>query len=84
MYIPTLYTTIEICGWVGSILILSAYFFSLKNIWKTTDYVYIMTNIIGGILLTINTLSHHTYSSSALNFIWVIVAIPNLVKSFKI
>jgi len=75
--------TVEIFGWVGSILILGAYFFSLKNWWKTTDYLYIISNVVGGTLLTINTVSHHAYSSSALNFIWVVVAIPNLIKNCR-
>ena len=74
---------IEIIGWIGSVLIVGAYFFNINGKLKSTSLTYIICNLIGGIFFTINTFAHGAYPSVAVNVIWVIIAIVAIVRKIK-
>lgn len=74
---------IEIIGWIGAVLIVGAYFFNINGKLKSTSAVYIISNLLGGIFFTINTLVHHAYPSMIVNIIWVIIAVAALFKKDK-
>jgi hypothetical protein len=42
-----------------------------------------MSNLLGGIFFTINTLVHQAYPSMIVNIIWVIIAVAALFKKEK-
>ncbi len=71
---------IEIIGWIGSVLIVGAYFLNINGRLKSTSPVYILSNLIGGIFFTINTFQHRAYPSMVVNIIWVIIAIAAIAK----
>lgn len=75
---------IEIIGWIGAVLIVGAYFFNINGKLKSSSAVYIISNLLGGIFFTINTLVHHAYPSMIVNIIWVIIAIAALLKRDKL
>jgi purine-cytosine permease-like protein len=74
---------IEIIGWVGTILIVGAYFLNINGKVKSTSIPYILSNLVGGILFSIYTFVHHTYPNMVVNVVWVIIAIVALMKKDK-
>ncbi|MCX6313374.1 MAG: hypothetical protein NTX08_01415 [Sphingobacteriales bacterium] len=74
---------IEIIGWIGSVLILGSYFFNINGKLKSNSKTYIISNLLGGIFFTINTLVHQAYPSMIVNIIWIFIAIAALLKKDK-
>lgn len=74
---------VEIIGWIGSVLIVGAYFFNINGKLKSTSVVYIISNLVGGIFFTINTFVHKAYPSMVVNIVWIIIAIAALMKKDK-
>jgi len=74
---------IEIIGWIGAVLIVGAYFLNITARLKSSSPVYIISNLLGGIFFSINTLVHHAYPSMIVNIIWVIIAVGALMKKDK-
>lgn len=71
---------IEIIGWIGTILIVGAYFLNINGKIKSTAVPYILTNLVGGILFSIYTYAHRTYPNMVVNVIWVFIAIAAILK----
>ena len=74
---------IEIIGWIGAVLIVGSYFLNINGKLKSNSLVYIISNLLGGIFFTINTLVHHAYPSMIVNIIWVIIAVAAFFKKDK-
>ncbi len=74
---------VEIIGWIGSVLIVGAYFLNMRGIWKASSPFYIFCNLFGGFFFVINTYWHHAYPSMIVNIIWVIIAVAALLKKDK-
>lgn len=64
---------IEITGWLGASCLLLAYFLIVTERIKHTNFYYIFLNIIGALLLTINTYYHKAYPSVVTNLVWFII-----------
>ncbi len=73
---------VEFLGWLGSALVLLAYAFNLRGRWATSNPTYLWCNVIGGISLIFNTIFHQAYPSALLNLVWVVVALPALLRRF--
>lgn len=71
---------IEVIGWIGAVLIVGSYFLNINGKLKASSGPYIISNLLGGIFFTINTLVHHAYPSMIVNIIWVIIAIAALFR----
>jgi hypothetical protein len=74
---------VEIIGWIGAVLITGAYFFNINGKLSSASRVYILSNLLGGIFFTINTLVHHAYPSMIVNIIWIFIAVAALFKKEK-
>lgn len=74
---------IETIGWIGAVLIVGAYFLNITRKLKSSSAIYIISNLLGGIFFTVNTLVHHAYPSMIVNIIWVLIAIGALLKKDK-
>ena len=74
---------VEIIGWIGAVLIIGAYYLNINNKIKSTSTWYIVSNLLGGIFFTINTLVHQAYPSMIVNIIWVFIAVAALFKKEK-
>jgi uncharacterized membrane protein len=75
---------IEVVGWIGMILVLLAYLLITMKKVKRDSIVYHGMNLVGALMLGINTFINGAYPSTALNTIWIIIAIYGLVQGFKI
>ena len=71
---------IEILGWTGAFAVLWAFYLinSGKATNKSKDYQWL--NLVGAILLIINTVYLKAYPSAFVNVVWLIIAAIGLVK----
>ncbi len=74
---------VEIIGWIGAVLIVGAYSLNIYGKIKSSSVLYIVSNLLGGIFFTINTLVHQAYPSMIVNIIWVFIAVAALFKKEK-
>ncbi len=71
---------INILGWIGAIALLVAYaLISAKRV-EGDSTGYQLLNLVGSILLMLNTLYYEAYPSSFLNLFWMGVALYALRK----
>jgi Na+-translocating ferredoxin:NAD+ oxidoreductase RnfD subunit len=71
---------IETLGWIGSIAILAAYGLNSFQKIKSDSAFFQILNLLGGVFLIINSIYHEAYPFTFINSIWVLIALPALVK----
>ncbi len=72
-------TWIDLAGWLGAVLILLAYFLNVKGVVVATSALFLWLNLLGAVLIALNTYSLHAYAATALNVVWGVVAVYGLV-----
>jgi hypothetical protein len=73
-------TLISILGWVGSVLVISAYGLNSYQKIKSDSLPFQLMNLVGGVLLIINSIYKEAYPFTFINTVWVIIAIPALIR----
>ena len=73
--------TIEILGWIASVLIVGSYALNITERLKANSKWYVWANIIGGLFFVINTYFHQAYPSMFVNIVWVIIAFVMIFKN---
>jgi hypothetical protein len=73
--------TIEILGWIASVLIVGSYALNITGRLKANSKWYVWANIIGGLFFVINTYFHQAYPSMFVNIVWVIIAFVMIFKN---
>lgn len=68
-------------GWIGSVLLVIAYWLVSQNKVSPTSFQYQMANIIGSICLLIHTFFYGAYPSSVLNLIWASIGLFYFIKN---
>ncbi len=71
---------INILGWIGAIALLVAYALISARRVEGDSTGYQLLNLVGSILLMLNTLYYEAYPSSFLNLFWMGVALYALRK----
>ncbi len=71
---------IEILGWVGMVLIVTAYYLVSNKDIKGSSRAYQLLNLFGAIFVGVNVYYNMAWSSLALQMIWAVIAIFALVK----
>ena len=66
---------IVIIGWIGAFLLLLAYFLLVHKNLTSRSKMYQWMNIIGSLLLAINTLKIKAYPSFLTNIIWFAIGL---------
>lgn len=66
-------TVASVCGWVGAILVLYAYFTVSLGKSDGNSVKFQSANIIGALLLVIYTYDNQAYASMVVNMIWVFI-----------
>lgn len=72
---------IEIAGWLGSFLILTAYALLTTRRITSRSRIYQMLNILGSFLLLVNTIYHRAIPPASLNLVWMGIGIFSLIRS---
>jgi hypothetical protein len=71
---------IDILGWIASISLLTAYALNSYQKIKSDSYLFLLLNIMGGVCFIIYTFYYRAYANTFLNIVWVIIAIPALIR----
>ena len=74
-------TLIQIIGWVGTFLIVLAYFLVSYKKVDGSSKVYQMINLFGAIGVGINVFHQQAWPAFALQIVWGIIAIFSLTKA---
>lgn len=73
---------IEVVGWLGAAVVIVAYALVSFGVVHGRNRLYQSLNIIGGILLAVNTAWHGAWPSAAVNVIWTIIAAGALIPAW--
>lgn len=73
---------VEIMGWIGSISILTAYTLNSYQKIRSDSPVFLLLNLIGGLILIAYTFYKDALANTFLNVVWVIVAVVALAKLY--
>ena len=74
---------IDIIGWVGTLLVLIAYFLVTNKKIKPEGIAYNSLNLIGAFGIGANVFVNHAWPSVGLNLVWCTIAVVALAKNFK-
>jgi len=77
----TLNLTSDICGWIGAICVLVAYFLISTGRFQKENRYYHLLNLLGAILLVFNTLYLGAYPSAFVNVIWSFIAFAGMMNT---
>lgn len=76
-------TIIDILGWIGSLLIVCAYWLISSNRVKAQSIAYQLLNILGIISLLLNTFYYSAYPSSTVNAVWLLTGLIHITSILK-
>lgn len=71
---------IDIIGWSGSVMVIAAYGFNSYQKIKSDSLIFLFLNLVGGIFLIIYSVYYTAYANTFINVVWVLIAIPALIK----
>jgi hypothetical protein len=74
---------IQIVGWIGTFLVVCAYFLVSNKKVSSTSSVYQLMNLFGAIGVGINVYYAGAWPSVALQVIWGIISITALSRIYK-
>lgn len=74
---------IDLIGWTGGILVLAAYFLVSLNYLRSDSLYYQTLNILGALLLIINTLALKAYPSAFVNVVWVGIGMTGIYNALR-
>jgi len=72
---------IHILGWVGSIMVITAYGLNSYQRLASDSVTFLVLNLVGGILLVIYSAYLTAFANTFINVVWVIIAVPALIKN---
>lgn len=81
VYLPP-NTLLDIAGWIGTTLCVTAYLFVSLGKLKAESFLYGCTNAFGGLLLILYTLSYHTFASVAINVFWLGISLVLITRLY--
>lgn len=70
-------------GFFGTIFVVGAYLMLQIDRVKNDDYSFILSNLIGSILLIISLIKHLNIGSFIIEIFWLIITIYGLIKRVK-
>lgn len=70
----------EVVGWLGTILIVCAYYLVSSKKIKPTSKNYQLLNFFGALGISINVWHHKAWPSFALQIVWGSIAVVSLIK----
>lgn len=68
-------------GWAGTVCILVAFFLLTHKTVHSHSLAYLGLNLIGGVLLAVDTFADASFPAFSLNMVWVLIALYGLVRA---
>ncbi len=73
----------DVLGWLGSFCVVAAYGLNSFQKIKSDSLIFYGMNLVGGILLIVFSIYKEAYPNVFINVVWVIIAIPGVIKVFQ-
>ena len=70
----------QIIGIIGGIGIMIAYYLISTGKVDGKSRLYNLLNIVGSLLLLVNTVLHSAHASTLINIVWIVIGVRNLIK----
>lgn len=74
---------VEIVGWMGTVLILLAYFLLTQRRITGQSWVFHALNLVGAVGIVVNAVSNSAYPPAVLNLVWSFIAIYGIARISK-
>ena len=74
---------LNILGWIGAICTLTAYYWVSTNQISSTSFIFQMLNILGGLLIFLNSAYYGAIPSAILNLLWASIALFSVSKIYQ-
>ncbi|MDO8668818.1 MAG: hypothetical protein Q7K65_00810 [Candidatus Buchananbacteria bacterium] len=72
---------VQACGWIGTILIVLAYFLISRNYLKSQSRIYQLMNLFGAIGVSINVFHQEAWPALALQITWAIITTLSIIRT---
>ncbi len=73
---------VDVIGWIGSVEVILAYALISSEKVDSKSKLYQFLNLTGAVFLIVNTIYYGAYPSTAINIVWVVIAIVALWRIF--
>ena len=73
---------VDVIGWIGSVEVILAYALISSEKVDSKSTLYQFLNLTGAVFLIVNTIYYGAYPSTAINIVWVVIAIVALWRIF--
>jgi len=73
---------VDVIGWIGSVEVILAYALISSEKVDSKSALYQFLNLTGAVFLIVNTIYYGAYPSTAINIVWVVIAIVALWRIF--
>lgn len=74
---------VELIGWSGAVLIVTAYAQAARGRWPATGRLSALVNVLAGVCLVINSAYHGAFPVVGLNSVWATVGAIALIRSAR-
>ncbi|MFM7858057.1 MAG: hypothetical protein ACKO96_40610 [Flammeovirgaceae bacterium] len=70
-------------GWLGSLLVIGAYALNSYQKIRSLSIGFQLMNLVGGVLLIVNSIYKEAYPFTFINSVWVVIAVTSILKNRK-
>lgn len=74
---------IHILGWSGSVMVIAAYGLNSYQKLASDSMVFLLLNLVGGVLLIIYSAYFSAFANTFINVVWVVIAVPAIIKKVR-
>ncbi|MFZ6000213.1 MAG: CBU_0592 family membrane protein [Bacteroidota bacterium] len=74
---------VDILGWIGSVEVILAYGLNSFQKINSDSLSFQLLNLTGAVFLIVNTIYYGAYPSTMINIVWVLIAIPAIIRIFR-
>jgi hypothetical protein len=74
---------IHILGWSGSVMVIAAYGLNSYQKLASDSMVFLLLNLVGGVLLIIYSAYFSAFANTFINVVWVVIAVPAIIKKLS-
>ena len=76
-------TLLELLGWIGSLEVIIAYGLNSYQRLRSDSFLFYFLNITGGLLLIVYSIYKSAYANTFINVVWVVIAVPAVIKLLR-
>lgn len=71
---------IDICGWIGSVMVVTAYFLVSNGKVEAQTYTFQTINVFAALFVGVNAYHYGALPSFGINAVWALIAIAAMLR----